>query len=338
MFKSFLQKQTQRWSVGLDIGTDSVKLICLAPHQEQKQLMAHATFARNDVGSIKEALRQSAIKDSDLRVSIQDPSMKIKKLDLPDVPVDEVEEVIRWGMKDAVGGDQSIEKYVFRHLSLSAQMEQKLKPYLVFGLEADKIAERQSEVRKLGVGRIDILEPHIHALANSVQHSLKPENNQRVAVVDFGKSLPVFLVVSSEGLLFARNLNGVSGEALTMQICRTLQISFDEAEKIKMGSGQNERNEKIPQETTRQFLSRVAIEIQNSLDSFMLQSQQFPVSQILVTGKGARFHYLREHLHDTLKIPTHFLNPFQNLDTSRFGAPEMEEIALNYGVALGLAL
>lgn len=336
---SFLNMRKERWSVGVDLGTEHIKVACLAKNEGHYQLMAHAFFKRENKEGIQEAFRHPEIRTGEIRVSIEDPTMKIRKVDLPQAPEEEMNEIVKWGLNDVLR--ESLENYLFRYYPLPGEPSEKGKPYLVFAIQKEKLQQHLSALKELGLLRPQIIEPQIHALSLSVAYNYERTKEDCYALIDFGKSLTYFAVIFSDALLFCRPLGDISGEALTLQISRDLGINKEDAAHYKVSSVKAN----IPQtqaatlkDTMNHFFSKVSIEVQRSMDNYFVQFPNQPITHLLLTGGGAQLSGLVKHIEETLKVPTSLLETFQKIDITRFRSEDLEEKKHYYGVATGLAL
>lgn len=338
MVANFWRVQAQKWSVGVDVGEEYIKLICLSTKERSYQLMAYGLFKRSDHHSIRSALRHPAIRTGDIRVSIQDPTTTIRKIELPLVPKQELPEVAKWAIRDALKAP--FEDFVFRYHSVQAACEktdEKGSAHVFLALEKEKIEQRLIQLKKLGFVRPSIVEPHIHSLANTIGYNYEPEKKEQYALIDIGEALAFFSVVSAEGLLFARVLAGASVGAFISKISRDQGITLEEAEKQKTSILEPSTEQK-PDTIIRQFLSELCVKIQDSLDAFHLQYPKRPITQLLLAGGGSRLSNLRKHLEDTFQISASSLDPYQKIDTTRFDEENIDCNKERFGIALGLAL
>lgn len=337
MLRSLFNSGGQGWTVGIDVGTEHAKLICLNVKGETRQLMAAGMYKRNNLKGIKDALHHPAIRNGNIRIGFAEPTMKIHPISLPQVPEKELDEVVKWAVKDLEG---SPEDYVFRYVRTPGPATEAGLPYVVFAIERQKLEIREQELRELGLSsKANIMEPNANALANTVVFNNPPENNDRYAVIDFGKEQTLFLVVSASGLLFARYLTDISGNKLTFLIGQDQGIPEPEAEAYKISQEDLLRGPgSANTQGVIQYLSKSALEIQLALDKYTLQYPEEHITRIYITAGGSRLKILKPYIQDTLKIATEYLDPFQKIDTSRVDAQGYQNAKEYYAVAMGLAL
>lgn len=330
----------EKWAVGVDMGGENVKIIVMSKNEKPSQLIAHAFFKKNNLQGIREALRHPAVRSGSIRVSIDDPSMKIRKLNLPPAPLEELSEIGKWGFKEVLGG--AVEDYVFRFRPLPLKAHSKEIPYLGFAIQKERLNQFVQGLKMLGITRPEIVEPKAHALVMDLIHNreIEKDKNKVVALVDWGATCVLFMVVGSEGLLFSRPLGGLSGETLTKQISRDLGCTNDVAEKLKTDGATHLQKEKegLLKNTLSHFFSKAVVEIQRSIDAYAMQFTDQQVAVLLFTGGGSRLSGLQTHIAEALRLPVEQLKPFQRIDLGEFRSENLMEKELYYGVATGLAL
>ena len=125
----------------------------------------------------------------------------------------------------------------------------------------------------------------------------------------------------------------IGGDKLTNGLAETLNISYPEAEGIKVG---------MPAEVQMQLESLVlplGREFRASIDFFEHQ-QDRAVSQVFVTGGSSRSEPIMRTLQQELMIECKILNPstFLEMELPPQQMKEIEQVAPQLTIALGAAL
>ncbi len=291
------------WTVGVDLGSESVKIVCLAKKKNEYRLISYGLFHREHPELIRETLQHPNLKRANIRVALKDSMVKIRKLELPPAPPEDLDQMVKMAMSQNL--PEPIASYILRY-----QPEQKI----VLISEKKQIDEYLLELRQFGIVNPAILEPNSNTLVHAALYNHPLSNNQRYAIVDIGHSAARFSVVSEYGLVFGRNLSEASGADL-------LALQNADAKTALM-----------------QWLYKVAIEIQNSIENYQIQFPGVQVGELLLTGGISKFQGLSAYVQDTLKIKTGFLKAFQKINTSGFPHVLFEDLEQNYATAIGLAL
>ncbi len=319
----------QKLSVGIDLGTESVKVVCLSALRGEYELVSFGQISQKNTDDLRAFLQNPQLDGASLRVSMRDNLYKSKKLELPPGPEEELNQMLGLSLGPSLGGP--VEDYVLRYQPLQK---------IVLISEKAQLDSFKQELQGMGIGDIDVLEPRVNALAMSAVYN-HPFNNaiQRQAVVDIGHGSALFLVASPEGLLFSRNLSDASGRDLLNQVALSCGVPFEEAMRLRDADSDfltlKNPNAKTP---IIQWLYKVAVEIQNSVESYQLQFPKDKVTDLLITGGASKTSGIIGYVSDTLKIPVSPLRAFRQINTSGFSGADFEQIEHSYGVAVGLAL
>lgn len=330
---------SDQWSVGVDLGAAHIKLVCLHKEADVYRLMAHGVLHRNNLAQIREIFSTPAIKSGHVRVNVSDSSLKIRRVELPSVPKAELPEIIKWGMKDVVGGE--VDNYIFRYQELPQVTGKVEKPYLIFAIMRDALKSKLEFLKQLGVPSPAIVEPNVSALGIAVRHSYGVGADDSCVVVDMGCTSSLFMVMGNEGLFFSRPLGNISGDGLTKQIGRAVGVDDTAAEQLKLtytnGGLSDDQLAKI-KKAINNFFTSVAVEIQRSIDAYVAQFPGKPVTRIYFTGGGCQLADFISRISGTLSVAAEILAPFQKVDLGRFRLDMLDPHKMYYATACGLAL
>jgi type IV pilus assembly protein PilM len=133
-------------------------------------------------------------------------------------------------------------------------------------------------------------------------------------------------------LILSRAVN-IGGDRVTHGLAEALNISYAEAEGIKVG---------MPGEVQAQLESLVTPlgrELRTSIDFFEHQ-QDRPVTQVFLSGASARSEFIVRTLQKEMMIDCRILNPttFLQMELPPQQTGEIEQVAPQLTVALGVAL
>jgi type IV pilus assembly protein PilM len=156
--------------------------------------------------------------------------------------------------------------------------------------------------------------------------------NAAVALVDLGFKNSSISILQQGELVLSRVL-GIGGDKLTHGLAETLNVSYAEAEGIKIG---------MPTEVQAQLESLVlplGRELRASIDFFEHQ-QDRPVTQAFITGGPAHSEFIIRVLQHEMMIDCKILNPtsFLQMELPSQQTIELEQVAPQLTVALGAAL
>jgi type IV pilus assembly protein PilM len=270
----------------------------------------------------------------------------VRQVELPQIPVDEMRMVLKNNTKGYLQQDMPnhvFDCHIFPPKSLPPKSQgksadaaktgsiPKLK-VLVAGMKQQLIDDFQTAIRDAGLIP-DHIVPGIIGPVNAFELAL-PEAfaNESVALVDIGFKHSSVCVVDRGELVLSRMVN-IGGDKLTAGLAEAMNITYAEAEGIKVGMAPEVQ---AMLEAQVQPLGR---ELRASLDFFEHQ-QDRPVSQVYVTGGSARSEMILQMLHTELIVDCKTWNPTASLQLALPGqqAVEIEQIGPQLSVAIGVAL
>ena len=162
----------------------------------------------------------------------------------------------------------------------------------------DKILNIFSKIN-LNVNSIDI---DVFSISNLLEYLYGPSSRM---VIDIGNSKTLIIFIDKDGPLFSREISlGLS--SIAEHISRKLELSFEEAERIKIEVPSDNRKDVIIK-IYKEFFSSLVKELENSLSIFKAKYYYNP-EEIFVIGGGALIPGIHEFLQDSLKAPIRDLN------------------------------
>ena len=152
-----------------------------------------------------------------------------------------------------------------------------------------------------------------------------------VALVDVGFKNSTINILA-EGELMLSRVVGIGGDKLTTGLAEAMNVSYAEAEGIKVG---------MPQEVDsalQPLLSPLGRELRASIDFFEHQRDK-TVGQVFISGGAARSDYIVQALHNELMVTCKSWNPtsFLTMALPPQQVGEIEQVAPQLAVAVGAA-
>jgi type IV pilus assembly protein PilM len=179
------------------------------------------------------------------------------------------------------------------------------------------------------------------AVANMFELNYEATDSS-IALVNVGSG-NVNIHVLREGVsMFTRDI-GMGGRQFTEEIQRTLNISYEDAELMKVGDPERDDRAVVPEEI-EQVLSSVgeslATEIQRSLDFYLSTAADGGLSRIYLSGGAARTPGLARAISRQTSLPCEVVDPFRSItiDEREFKEGYLEDIAPQAAVVVGLAV
>ena len=173
--------------------------------------------------------------------------------------------------------------------------------------------------------------------------------NKTVALINLGAASSSINIFKAQELRHNRTI-GVAGNSFTKAIGQSLNLSFEEAEKIKKEKGQiRVENDATPVAPTTMRIFNVVIpvlgelitEIQRSFDYYRSRYPNESVDLVILTGGTAKFKNIEVYLSNQLGVECQIADPFRGVDVQNVkgaSAQDVSDIAPAAMVVMGLAL
>jgi type IV pilus assembly protein PilM len=291
------------------------------------------------VDAIRGLVAKHRIKTKDAVVSISGNSVIIKRINLPAMTVDELEESIQWEAEQYIPfdiNDVNIDVQILDDASDDpGQME-----VLLVAARKELVNEYQSLIQQAGL-RPAVVDVDAFAVANMFEINYDRTMGS-VALVNVGSSNVNIHVIRDGVSMFTRDI-GMGGRQFTEEIQRTLNISYEDAELMKVGDPERDDRAVVPEEI-EQVLSSVgdslATEIQRSLDFYMSTAADGGLTRIYLSGGAARTPGLARAISRQTSLPSEVVDPFRSItiDEREFKEGYLEDIAPQAAVVVGLAV
>lgn len=339
----------QKPLVGLDIGSASVKAVELRRLKKGYEVV-HAAIeplATDTVvdGAIMDALSVSEsiskifnerkIKTRSVATSVSGHSVIVKKISLPLMNEEELDESIQWEAEQHIPFD--IQDVNLDYQLLNPASPSSTTDVLLVAVKKDKILNHTNVITQAGRSPL-VVDIDAFAVQNAFDANYTPASNTTVALLNIGASI-MNIVVSKGGTpLFTRDVSS-GGNQYTDVLQKELNLSFEEAEQIKMGK----TIEGVPSENVPSLLQSISevllLEIQKTFDFFRATSIGDQIQRIYISGGCAKVYGLLELLQNKFNLSVEMLNPFRALTFGKgLDQKKLEEIAPSMAVAVGLAL
>ena len=203
---------------------------------------------------------------------------------------------------------------------------------LVVGAKKQLVDDYLEGARNAGL-TAEFIVPGLLGPVNSFELAM-PEVFARevVALVDIGFKCSSICILQ-EGELILSRVVGIGGDRMTMALSETMNISYAEAEGIKVGMAAE------VQPALDSILTPLGRELRASIDFFEHQ-QDRPVPQAYITGGSSRSDSILQTLRNELMIECKTWNPVTGLqmELPPQQSTEIEQVAPQLAVALGAAL
>lgn len=344
-----------RRAIGLDIGSSQIKLMELEedPRTGRYRLV---TFGMRSlppeaivdgavmnsnviVDAIRDLVQQHRVKVKDVVTSVSGNAVIIKRINLPLMSTDELEESIQWEAEQYIPfdiNDVNIDVQILEGASEDpGQME-----VLLVAARKELINEYQLIIQQAGL-KAAVIDVDAFAVANMFELNYDVVQ-EAVALVNIGASNVNIHVVRNGISAFTRDI-GLGGRQFTEEIQRALNVSYEEAEALKVGGEEHESSAVVPERIERVLATvgeNLATEIQRSLDFYLSTAADSRLSRVYLSGGAARTPGLARAISARTNLPTEIVDPLRRIEVQEraFNPTYLSDIAPQAAVVVGLAM
>ena len=349
--------------VGLDIGSHSIKLVEISQSKKGMALQSFGVIGLPQdavvEGSIKEMeivssaiknlYRNLKIKNKNISTSISGYSVIVKKIsidrredaELESSIHDEAEQYIPFDISDVNLDFEILEPPAESEAAEGGEPEQEeksgLMDVMLVAAKKDMVEDYVSLLQLAGLNPM-VLDVDAFALQNAFETSLG-EKKGCYALINVGAEELGINAIKDGVSIFTRD-SSYGGAQITEAIMSKFNVSFDEAEKIKLsGSNTNERKAEL-EEIFTNVISGWGQEIKRALDFLASTYPDETIEKLYISGGSSRIPGFRRYLELETELSVEELNPFANLQINEkvFDPRYLSYMAPQAAVAVGLAL
>ena len=349
-------------SVGVDIGTSSIKLVQLKKKGGKAILETYSTlalgpFVNTDIGTVtnldteslakalSQAFSEGTITTKNAALSIPASASLIFSLELPStISEKDLATIVPTEAHKYIPvpiTEVSLDYWVIPHQEQGFYVDQKTgtggvnnskTEVLAAAIHNDTLAKYRDVTAAAGISA-DIFEIEIFsAIRSTFSHELSA-----VLFMDIGASKTKLAVVEY-GIVRTFHIVNKGSVDISNGIVNSLNFTFAQAEEIKRrvgvsGSGADKQAADIAKVSIDYLLGEASSVILN-----FERKYNKPVSKIMLVGAGVLLPGLREYSKEYFKTDVFFGNPFEKVEVPQFVADVLAETGPEFATALGLAL
>jgi type IV pilus assembly protein PilM len=336
-------------AVGLSIGTSSIKLVELKKvgkiwkllHFGIVQLPEDVIVNREIVNpivvtdSIKTLVNQIKLRNKAVCTALSGTSLIIKRMSLEVPNAKELQDQVFWEAEQYLPFDVS--EVVMDYQVLTRSKEGKTDLVLV-AVKKTVLDTYMTCIQDSGL-KPKIVDVDYFALQNLFEANYPVNPSEAVAIVDIGASALKLVVVHAGIPVFTKD-SAVGGRNLTAEIQRNLNLSYVDAESLKIGGGPDGSTPQEVSDLMHVMADNFAIEIKRAIDFYNASSSEAPIAYVLLAGGSSKIPGLSKVVEEALGLPTQLLNPFNSItyDPAVFTQDYLSNIAPIASIPIGLAL
>lgn len=333
--------------VGLDIGSSCIKAVELKKGKGEiavahlgveplasdivvDSMIVDSTAVSNAITKI---FSESGIKGKAVATSVSGHSVIVKKIAMATMSDQELAAVIQTEAAQHIPFDIQDVNVDFQILSEDLggpQMD-----VLLVAVKKDKILN-YTNVLSLAAKSPTVVDIDAFALQNCYEYNYEPAPGSTAALLNLGASVMNINIVKGSTPLFTRDVS-VGGNQYTDALQKELDLSFDDAESLKLGKKVGTVSEDAKMPILQQVTEIIVLEIQKTFDFFRATASGEHIERLYVAGGSSKVPGLVEALRQEFSLPVEILNPFQRVNPGASGGLA-EQNAGQLAVAVGLAL
>src|SRR5947208_11664031 len=334
--------------VGLQIGSSSIKSVELKGTKAGYELVSFGTesLAPDTVvdGAIMDAPQvanaisrifdSASVKTKNVATSVSGHSVIVKRVPLPLMSEEELYDRIPAEASQHIPFDIADVNLSYQLLeSMDAQMD-----VLLVAVKKDKILNHTNVLAQAGKTPM-VVDIDAFALQNCFEVNYEPDSAQTVALLNIGASVMNINIVRGGIPLFTRDVS-VGGNQYTDALQKELDLSFEDAERLKKGETLPSVTDEQKQQILRSVSDILTLEIQKTFDFFRATASGENSQRILVAGGTARVPGLVDVLREEFAMPVEELNPFRKvlINPGKHSDDQIREMSPRLAIAVGLAL
>ena len=341
--------------VGLDIGASAVKvvqlkkikkkqgkmyeLINLAHRKLPPETIKEDEFTKPEIvaETIKKTFTDNKIETKNVAVSISGRSVIVKRIKLPKMLPEELEESIQWEAEQFIPFDINDVTLDFQIMPSDDPLNDNMDVLLV-AVKKDRITDIVNiiELSELVPTVVDI---DSFALENQYEINYTPDPEKYEALIDIGAETMCINVLKQGASVFTRDASiGINQLHRTMQ--REMFLNFSQSEALLNGIEVEGRtkDEIIPYRDN--FYEELLAEIQRSFDYFRATAEDGVVAGIFLSGGGSLLENFPDFLNERMGVPVQQMDPFKNIfiNLKKFDREYITSVSPMMAVGIGLAL
>lgn len=340
--------------LALDIGTSGLKLAEFIPTKAGAVELVNFAVGVLGLGpgdaedrakyltlTIREMMREKEIKPGPVLLTVSGQTVFSRFVKLPPVDKDKIGQIVAYEAQQNV--PFPIDEVVWDYQLIGTGKDEL--DVMLVAIKGEIIESITTAVEEAGLAP-DLVDVAPMALYNAARYN-NADAGGCTLLIDIG-ARSTDLVFLEANRVFIRSIP-VAGNSITQQIARDLEVSFEDAEDLKLQhafvglGGAYESHENATTDAiskiVRGVMTRMHAEISRSISFYRGQQNGSKPVQILLTGGTSVIPGTDRFFREKLQVKVDYFNPFENVAVSEsIDTGEITEYVNVLGQTVGLAL
>ena len=298
-----------------------------------------------------ELLKDSGIRDRKAIIAITRQKVIVREIILPLMEDKELMAGVMWeapkyvpyDLDDSIIDAEKVEEFVEKdgnkmmRVLLVAVPKSSLQPYM-------EVLKKVRIIPKI----VDVISSaNIRVFKNYLTDKKEEEKEGSIIdiIISIGASSTILSLVEEGNLKFTRNIL-IGGNDITKALAKSLNISFDEAEKLKrdtkivLGLEEDKEKKDDSEKIIIKILNQITKEVRKSLSYYKTQSQKVKYNKMILSGGCANISNIKDLLSEQFEIPVIIGNPFEGIkiDERAFNVERIKKLKDILATVFGLAM
>ncbi len=324
-----------KFSVGLDIGTQSIKCVKLKVNAGDAELVSF-DLEESQLDPVEILKKIKHAEDADLvNISFCGSSTVIRYVNFLKMNKSELKQALKFEAQKHI-------PFSLNEVSLDAEILRSDLPenkmFVLIAAVKKELVQQRLKILEISALRPNIIDIDSLALVNAFNFNYPkaevPENKS-VCLLNIGSTISNVNIINNGIPCLSRDIHS-GGSNFTKKLMDIFSIDFKEAEKLKISPEADNANK--VKAAVESVLTNLAAEIRTSFDYYESQNTS-NVVKIFLSGGAGKIPGLGEMLAGYLGIQVEFWDPFRKVTISdKVDTQKLNQFAGQFNVAVGLAL
>jgi len=343
---------TKKDLIGLDIGTDSLKIAQLKKNSKGYGLvkaglkpLPQGAIAEDKIidkqsiiQAIKQLLKEQKITTKDVATSISGRSVIVKRIKLPQMTAEELAESITYEAEQYIPFDINDVNLDFQIMNNARQKEEGQMDVLLVAVKKERIQDIVSIITEAGLIP-SVVDIDVFALENQYELNYLKDMSNYIVLLDIGADTMNMNILWEGQTIFTRDAS-LGGNNYSKILQSKLGLDFTQIEKIKSGETFEGISEEQIIPLRKSFYEEIFSEIQRSFDYFRATADDTPLSKILLSGGTSKINAIDQVLAQHFEMEVEKSDPFKKIDINpnQFNTDWLAQVSPMMAIVVGLAL